>query len=128
MSHFTRLHTRMVQRDFLAAALRDLGYVVEVGNVEARGFNGISTRCELKVATRHKGYDIGFRMGPDGAYELVADWYGIPDVKPQELLTQIHRRYAYHAARAKFAEQGFSLVEEQQAADGQVRLVLRRAV
>jgi hypothetical protein len=128
MSHFTRLQTRMVERGFLAAALRDLGHQVEAGDVQVRGFNGITTRCEMKIATRHRGYDVGFRKAADGAYEVVADWYGITDVTPQDFITQVHRRYAYHAARARLAEQGFSLVGEEQTADGQVRLVLRRAV
>jgi len=37
------------------------------------------------------------------------------------------RRYAYHAARSKLEEQGFSLVEEQVEDGNRVHLVMRRA-
>jgi hypothetical protein len=125
MSHFTRIRTRMVEREFLLAALRDLGYVPEEGPVEARGYNGIRTRVQIKVPTRQPGYDIGFRQTDDG-YEVVADWYGIRGVEQKDFVQRLHQRYAYHAARARLQEQGFNLVSEENQADGRVHLVLRR--
>jgi hypothetical protein len=125
MSHFTRIKTRMVDRAFLLAALRDLGHVPEEGPVEARGYNGIRTSVEIKVPTRQAGYDIGFRQTADG-YEVVADWYGIRGIEQKDFVQRLQQRYAYHAARARLQEQGFSLVSEESQADGRVHLVLRR--
>src|SRR5262249_3909858 len=101
------------------------GYVPEEGPVEARGFNGIRTRVEVKVATRQPGYDIGFGKAEDG-YEVVADWEGIRGVEQKDFVRRLHQRYAYHAARARLQEQGFNLVSEESQADGRVHLVLRR--
>jgi hypothetical protein len=136
MSHFTRVRTQMVDAEFLKAALRDLGYEpreATEGNERAasvRGFGGSREQADIKVATRNKGFDIGFKKSqePGGRYELVADWWGIHDVKQDELVAQLTQRYAYHAAKAKLAEQGFSLVQEEQQVGGRIHLVLRRMV
>jgi hypothetical protein len=124
VSHFTRIPTRLTQSEFLLAALRDLGYQPQVGELEARGFAGNRTRVEVKIAAS-SGYDIGFRATVEG-YEVVADWWGVPGLTQQAFLDRLHQRYAYHAARAKLQEQGFHLVEEQTQADGRIHLVLRR--
>src|SRR5262249_29060563 len=85
----------------------------------------IRTRVEIKVPTRQAGYDIGFRRTEAG-YEVVADWYGIRGIEQKDFVRRLQQRYAYHAARARLEEQGFSLVSEESQADGRVHLVLRR--
>jgi hypothetical protein len=123
MSHFSRIKTRMVERTHLLAALRDLGHKPEEGDVKARGFGLLKSKVEIKVPTK-SGYDIGFHRTEQG-YEVVADWWGVRGVKQKDFLQQLQQRYAYHAARAKLEEQGFSLVSEEQEG-GRIRLVLRR--
>ena len=123
MSHFSRIKTRMVERQHLLSALRDLGHTPEEGDVKARGFFGDKAKVEIKIPTR-SGYDIGFRR-TDAGYEVVADWWGVKGLKQKDFLQQLQQRYAYHAARAKLEEQGFSLVSEEQEG-GRIRLVLRR--
>ena len=123
MSHFSRIKTRMVERQHLLSALRDLGHTPEEGDVKARGFFGDKAKVEIKVRTK-SGYDIGFRRTEQG-YEVVADWWGVKGVKQKDFLQQLQQRYAYHAARARLEEQGFSLVSEEQEG-GRIRLVLRR--
>lgn len=125
MSHFTRLETRMVDKEYLISALRELGYKVEEGNLEIRGYGGQKTSVEIKVATPQPGYDIGFRKAGD-SYECVADWWGVKGTSQEKFLREVTQRYAYRAARAKLEEQGFSLVEEEKQPDGRIRLVLRR--
>jgi hypothetical protein len=125
MSHFTRLKTQLIDRELLRSALTDLGHRVEVGDVEVRGWNGRTTKAELKVATRNKGYDIGFvRSGK--SFDLVADWYGIRGVDKDKLVAEISRQYAYRAARTSLEQQGFQLVQEEKNEAGEVHLVLRR--
>jgi hypothetical protein len=124
MSHFSRIQTRLSQCEYLLAALRDLGYEPQVGELEACGFAGMRTRVEVKVAAS-AAYDIGFQATADG-YTVVADWWGIPGIDQQVFLDRLHQRYAYHATRARLLEQGFQLVEEQTRPDGQIHLVLRR--
>lgn len=116
----------MVEKEYLRRALGDLGFDVQEGELQARGFAGKRTPVELKVSTRKRGYDIGFRKAGD-AYELVADWFGIPDFNQEDLLRRLNQRYAYHAARIKLEEQGFSLAGEEVQEGGQIHLLLRRS-
>ena len=125
MSHFTSVKTEMVEKRFLLKALRDLGYSFEEGQVEIRGFRGSQTPVEIKVPTPQSDYEIGFKKS-HGAYEIVADWWGIKAIQQEDFQRQLLQRYAYHAARAKLEAQGFDLVQETVEKDGQIRLVLRR--
>ncbi len=127
MSHFTRIKTQMVEKEYLRQALKDLGYAWKEGSVEIRGFGGQRTRVEIKVATKSPAYDIGFRKAGD-AYEVVADWWGVPGINREEFLRQVTQRYAYHAARAKLEEQGFALISEEVQQGERIHLVLRRMV
>jgi hypothetical protein len=124
MSHFTVVRTRMVELEFLKRALTDLGYQFEEGEVSIRGFMGRKTSAQLRVAGSNWGYDIGFRKSSNG-YEVVADWWGVKGVQQQEFVQQISQRYAYHAAREKLEQQGFSIVSEE-LVKGRIHLRLRR--
>jgi hypothetical protein len=125
MSHFTRVKTRMARREHLVAALTDLGYEAEEGDVVVRGWGVSRVRAQLKITPGRSGYDIGFQHTEEG-YQIVADWYGIKGVKQRVFVEQLTQRYAYHAARAQLAEQGFALVSEEKQPGGRIHLVLRR--
>lgn len=124
MSHFTRIKTKMVEKEYLTRALEDLGYKWEAGDLKIGGFLGERARAELKIKV--KGRDVGFRKAGD-AYEMVADWWGMGAARDQ-FLQELTRRYAYQAARGQLEAQGFNLVSEEQEKDGRVHLVLRRMV
>jgi hypothetical protein len=125
MSHFTRIKTKMVVKEFITQALDDLGYNWEEGNLQIRGFLGERARVEIKVRAPAKGAEIGLRKSGD-SYEIVADWYGMRGLHKEEFQQQLTQRYAYHAARARLQEQGFDLVSEATEQDGRLHLVLRR--
>lgn len=127
MSHFTRLQTRLVQRQHVVQALQDLGYDVRQGGVEIQGYMGTRTAVDFMVPSGTPGYDIGFRQGGDG-YEVVADWWGIKDLQQEVFLQRLTQRYAYCAVRRQLEEQGFTLVGEEQTAEEGLRLTLRRVV
>ncbi len=125
MSHFTRLKTKIVEKDFLLKALDELGHTVQHGGTQIRGYGGNRTTVEISIATGSPGYDIGFQKNGD-VYELVADWWGIKDINQQEFVNSLHQRYAYHTTKTKLEEQGFSVTDEQQDNDGRIHLMLRR--
>lgn len=125
MSHFTQLKTRMVEREHLLQALQDLGHPYQEGPLDVYGFGGQHVRVEIKIPTQNRSYDIGFRQ-VDGFYEIVADWWGIRDIDQEQFQQQLMQRYAYHAARAKLEQQGFTLAGEEVGEDGRIHLVLRR--
>lgn len=127
MSHFTRMKTRMVSKEFLLQALSDLGYQWEEGDVKVRGWAGRQEKAEIRLEVPHSKHDIGF-VPTDAGYEIVADWYGIKGITRQEFTQQVYQRYAYYTARATLEGQGFNLVSEESQEDGRVHLVLRRTV
>jgi hypothetical protein len=127
VSHFTRLRTKLVERRFLLAALDDLGLSHEEGDVAVRGLGGSTTQAQIRVPTSDPRFDIGFVASANGgAYEVVADWWGVKDWTQDELVASLTRRYAYHAARESLEREGFGLVTEEVQADGRIHLVLRR--
>ena len=125
MSHFTTMRTRIVSKLHLKKALLDLGFQVDEGDVEVRGFLGNRTRVEIRVPTGNPGYDIGFRER-DGTFEMVADWWGIKDTSEEAFLAPVMQRYAYHVAKDQLAHQGFELVAEETQADRTIHLTVRR--
>jgi len=127
MSHFTRIKTKLVKKEFLIEALKDLGHRPREGKVLIQGYGGQKTEVEVMIPTKNVGYDIGFRKKGE-AYELVADWYGIKDIEPEGFLNQVQQKYAYYAVQSRMAEQGFEVVEEEDLEDGTVHLMVRRAV
>jgi hypothetical protein len=131
MSHFTTIKTKFVAAEPLKKALADVRAEFNLGEVRedtsVSGYQGNTTRAELVVSTRNRGYDIGFRKQGD-TYELVADWYGIKDINQSALTARLAQRYAYHAVKEKLDQQGFALVEEEVKQDKTIHLVLRRAV
>ena len=127
MSHFTSIKTQIVEKEYLKQALSDLKHAYSEGNVQIRGYQGNRTDVEFKIPTNNSGYDIGFRQ-VGNAYEVVADWWGIRDISQQQFVQQVYQRYAYHAAKAKLEEQGFSLVSEEVQSGERIHLVLRRTV
>ena len=125
MSHFTTLATRIVSKEHLKRALEDLQIIYEEGELEIRGYEGIRTPVELRIATSSPQYQIGFRKQGD-RYELVADWYGIKDVDQNQLLNRITQRYAYRVAKEQLEQQEFTVVEEEVQADNTIRITVRR--
>ncbi len=127
MSHFTTIQTKLVEKEFLKKALTDLELAYQEGEVDIRGYNGQTARVEIKVPTKNPGYDMGFRK-QGGAYDLVADWYGIKDVNQEQLVQNLNQRYAYHAAREQLEQQDFTIVEEEVLADRTIHITVRRMV
>jgi len=120
------MRTTLTDGDVLERSLRDLGYDVERGQVSVRGYMGRRTSVELRLPTRNRGYDIGFRRSGGSTYEMVADWWGIKDTTAERFLATVARQYALVGARTVLEGQGFDLVEETREQSGEVRLLLRR--
>lgn len=125
MSHFTTIQTQIVLKEFLKKALEDLDMRYEEGNVQVRGYGGQRTAVEIRVPTNNPGYDLGFRKKGQ-AYQLVADWYGIHDIRRADLLQRLTQRYAYHVAKDQLEEQDFTIVEEEVQQDRTIHITVRR--
>jgi hypothetical protein len=127
MSHFTRIKTKIIDKEYLKQALTDMGYTYQEGNVQVNGYSGNRTSAELKIPTGNPSYDIGFQKQGD-RYEIIADWWGIKNIQQAQFVQTLNQKYAYHAAKSKLEEQGFCLVSEEVEQGNQIHLVLRRTV
>ncbi|MEN4012832.1 MAG: DUF1257 domain-containing protein [Chloroflexota bacterium] len=123
MSHISRIKTQWVDSGILIQALKDLGYEVETGVFSLAAMGGQSAEVDIRVRLRLSN-DIGFRKN-GGAYEIVADWFGVFGITKSAFIRQLNQRYAYLTTRIKLEEQGFSLIEEKDER-GKIRLLLRR--
>lgn len=123
MSHFTHLETKMTEKEFLKAALQDLDLRYREGDLEIRSHVGERVRVEMVVKVA--GHQVGFHKS-GGAYRLVGDAFALSALNREGFMRRLTQRYAYHAAKAKLAEQGFDLVTEEVSQDGEIHLLLRR--
>ncbi|MCR4413936.1 MAG: DUF1257 domain-containing protein [Thermoguttaceae bacterium] len=134
MSHFARLRTQIAEVEHLVAALADLGFGdVEVSETAQHlcGYQGDlrPQRAEVIIRRQHLGplsNDLGFKRRGDGTFDAIISDYDRARYSGQ-WLGRLTQRYAYHAARAKLAEQGFTLVREETDDTGRIHLVLRRS-
>jgi hypothetical protein len=125
MSHFSRLKTSIVEKEFLLAALKDMELQFSEGqDLILDGFQGANRKVDILIKFE-VGYPIGLKLR-NGKYEIVADWFGVMKTSKKEFSNKLQQRYAYHAAISRLTEQGFSLVEETNNDNQEIRLVLRR--
>ena len=124
MSHFSSIKTQIVDKKYLLAALDDMNFRHEEGQLHVGGFLGQKAPVEILIRIPLSA-DVGLRLN-DGVYEVVADWAAVNGLSQKSFLERLTQRYAYHAARGQLEEQGFTLVEETVQQTGQIRLVLRR--
>jgi len=135
MSHFSKIQTKISNREFLVDALKALGYNPKVGNHNCRGYQGQTLPVEILMELTGTEYNLGFAKN-NGYYELVADWYGIKNFNSDNLLNnlqaeiakienKIKQQYAYQTITEKLAEQGFSIDNEARE-NGEIRIKLTR--
>ena len=139
MSHFSRIQTRIQDKELLVRCLREMGYSVELGG-NIRGYG--EKRLDVDIAVRTKGeYTIGFVRAVQGHYEMVADWAQIEggtvereyissqlEERLEKIRCQVLREYALKTVLEHTQAQGFNVVEQEQREDGSLRLVVRRWV
>ena len=127
MSHFTRVRTRITDREKLKLALGDLRHSYKEDTV-VRGYMGQKLKADV-VVSPGGAYDIGFEKAKDGSYQVVADWWGVTQecgLKEQDFLQPVVQRYAYHTVGEQVAKQGFQVVQETVGADPTVKVTVRR--
>jgi len=134
MSHFSKLRTRIKDQTLLEKCLKAMGFKV-TKDADIRGHSG-KQRVDLAITTG-EGYSIGFRRDLDDVFQIVADWYEVKGtgkhafaaklkMRFEEMENQIRREYALSTVLEKAKENGFTVVEKTENADGTIRLIARR--
>jgi len=125
MSHFSQIKTKIRNLNALQCALTDVGIDWKLGPQPVRGYRGQTHTADLAIE-QSNGYDVGFSWNGQ-EYELVADLqYWQQPLSVEGFLNRVTQRYAYHTVVATTANQGFQVAEQEQQADGSIRLVLQR--
>lgn len=125
MSHFSQIKTQIRNITFLQAALTDLGIDWQPGPQEVRGYKGKTHNAQV-VIEQDNGYDVGFSWN-GSEYALVSDLqFWQQPLSVDGFLSRVTQRYAYHTVLNETSQQGFQVSEQQQNADGSIRLVLQR--
>ncbi len=130
MSHFSRIRTVFRHREALVQCMQDLGYQVET-DTTISGYHG---RHTVDIAVKKSGgYGLGFVKNPDGTYDMVGDWWGIPGKGETKLAGELKRQaeaiqkeYAKKLVLEQTVAEGFEMVSENEEKDGTVRIVVRR--
>lgn len=130
MSHFTTVETKIKDLVALERALKDLGYdfaKAEAGQkVVVRGYQGDTLKADLCIKAS-KTYDIGVKVTEKGV-EFVADWWGVETtrgVAEKEFVQAVKQRYAYHKVMAEIKKKGYTLEQEEETEDKQIRIRVR---
>jgi hypothetical protein len=131
MSHFTTVKTKIRDQICLERALKDLGYSVTVAeqgqSVRVLGYQGQTTDAVMSIKAS-KTYDIGVKLGADGTYEFVADWWGVETtrgVTEEEFIKKLTQRYSYHKVMEEIKKKGFTLESEEQTDDQSIQVRVR---
>ena len=130
MSHYSRVKTTFHNREALVSCLTNLGYAVETDTV-VKGHHG---EHSVDIAAKNKqGCGFGFVKGPDGTYDMVADWWGVAGADEQKVLLELSRQaetiqkeYARRMVMEQTTRDGYELVSETHEEDGSIRIVVRR--
>ncbi len=125
MSHFSTIKTQLRDLTALQSALNTLGVDWKAGPHPVRGYRGDRRSAEV-VIEQDNGYDVGFSW--NGAeYELIADLqYWQQPLTVNRFLSKVTQQYAVSSVLSTTIDQGFQVSEQQQQADGSIRLVLQR--
>ena len=134
MSHFNEEKTKIKNRETLKKALNILGFeIVEAAQgqqVEVRGYFGESQPADLKVLTSTH-YDIGFRQGADGNFEVVGDWELLPKVSgidQGDFTKKLKREYAHQSVLEVAEKMGYSVdyVSSENDQNGEIQISVKQ--
>lgn len=133
MSHISKIETKIKDLRFLKKACEAL----QMGCIEAAEGETLTLcgygkgeeieGCIMEIKTGSK-YSIGIRKTGQN-YEFVADWWAIETFtgqKQEDLLNKITRQYAYETVLDKVRNMGYSVVEETQDLQQNLKLTVRR--
>ncbi len=133
MSHFSQVKTKIKNEDILKRTLKKLGHTVveatQNATVEVRGYFGATQDADFKILTSTH-YDIGFKKGFDGTFELVGDWEILPKVSGLQediFLKQVKKEYAHQMILNVAEKMGYT-VDYQKTAneDGDIQVSVKQ--
>ena len=126
MSHFTRLKTKLKDKEVLIKALNALSYSArENVLLHIEGAHGVDHADEhVEVAVTN---DVGFKLTKDGTFHLVAELDTWEEPFPVErFLEKVTQAYAKVMVVETVQEQGFTVVTESKSVDNTIEIVAEK--
>jgi hypothetical protein len=132
MSHFTRIRTKLLDRDTLVQVLREFGFAQVEVHSEPQilyGYEGDPRpeRAEIIIRRQFIGEfsnDLGFQLQPDGSYSAIISDYDRGKYN-QEWLDKLTQRYTHLRLLHTAQSQGLQVACQEILGDGTIRIVLQ---
>ncbi|MHA1996579.1 MAG: DUF1257 domain-containing protein [Promethearchaeota archaeon] len=125
MSHFTKIKTRLFDKGLIIEALEELKYTVDELATTIHGYGGQMKQAEF-IVKANKSYDIGFVKEKDGSYDIVADWYGIRNIKKQDFFNNIKQKYSLGMVKREMKKKGYKMIRTENQADNSIKVTWRK--
>jgi len=126
MSHFTKLKTKILDKNCLLKALRNLNYVFEE-NSTIRGYNRRTRKCNIVIKTSGE-YDIGFvRKTNDKPFQILADWYGAAQAigcNRRAFMNKVQKEYATTKVLHELRKKGYRIKSRSISDTGEIKLLV----
>ncbi len=134
MSHFTKLSKAQISSvESFKSACKELGLGELSGTMTIADFSGKSITVDHAVKVGN--YAVGLKLGENGKYDMVADWWGVRKALPNklrhcktdsDLQDALLQATTKHAILLKYQRMGFRASVTQDA-DRNLNIQLTRA-
>jgi len=125
MSHFTKIQTKIYDKELLISTLKQLNYNVSEGRSTLMGYNGQKTNIDILIKL-NSSYDIGFTRNKEGSYQITADWWGVTQVKKEDFIRDVKQNYSLNMIRREMKKKGYKLVEQKNLEKNTIKVVVRK--
>ena len=125
MSHFSKIKTKLYDRNILKKSLSDLKLEWTEQNQQIVGYQKQTHDAEI-IVKQSNNYDIGFKWN-GVEYELVTDlMFWAQPYYVDKFLNQINQRYAYNSIVQVSERENFNFTQSENSQDGSIRVLLTR--
>jgi len=125
MSHFTKVQTKIFDKDILISTLKQLKYRVFEGKLTLKGYEGQKKNIDILVKL-NSSYDIGFARNKDGTFSIIADWWGVTKVKEEDFTRMVNQNYSLNMIRREMKKKGYKIVEQKNLENNSIKVVVRK--
>ena len=125
MSHFTKVQTKIFDKEILISTLKQLKYIVFEGKSTLKGYEGQKKNIDILVKL-NSSYDIGFSQNKDGSFSIIADWWGVTKVKEEDFTRMVNQNYSLNMIRREMKKKGYKIVEQKTLEDQSIKVVVRK--
>ena len=125
MSHFSKIKTKLYDRNILKKSLSDLKLEWTEQNQQIVGYQKQTHDAEI-IVKQSNNYDIGFKWN-GVEYELVTDlMFWAQPYSVDKFLNQINQRYAYNSIVQVSERENFNFTQSENSQDGSIRVLSTR--